>query len=235
MEQPGVPLAINMPDWLLICFALRGPVELRFSVEWGLYFSRWSKDHLGMVCWKRGDFTGRLAYWFLLLHCIIKIAKGRELGQTNNSITSLSEIEWDKPIPHDFLILSKLYLLSSQLLECRSSSTIDSAGWILGVMFSSEKQMWWWMNNEQHSITLIQPKDKVNGTLWDCKVRWLAGSLTLQKMQANVHTVAQWQNWLTILFLVMSNFSVAQADVCNNLYLVKQWSIQSFQGLQQSV
>lgn len=47
VEQPGVPLAINMPAWPPMCSVSRGPVELRFPVEWGPSFFRWSKDHLG--------------------------------------------------------------------------------------------------------------------------------------------------------------------------------------------
>lgn len=57
VEQPAVLPAVNMPAWLLLYSVSWSPVELRFSVEWGLYFSRWSKDHLGTVHWKRGNIS----------------------------------------------------------------------------------------------------------------------------------------------------------------------------------
>ena len=53
VEQPRVPLAINTPAWPRTCSLSWGPVEQGFSVEWELYFSKWSKNHLGRVHWKR--------------------------------------------------------------------------------------------------------------------------------------------------------------------------------------
>lgn len=67
-----------------------------------------------------------------LLHCVIMTASRGESrrGQARDSFTALSEIEWDKLIPWDSLILSKLYLLSSQLWEHWSRSESDSGGWM---------------------------------------------------------------------------------------------------------
>lgn len=89
------------------------------------------KGSHGYRLWKEEKFPWERSL-DCLLHCVIMTASRGESrrGQARDSFTVLSEIEWDKLIPWDSLILSKLYLLSSQLWEHWSRSESDSGGWM---------------------------------------------------------------------------------------------------------
>lgn len=88
------------------------------------------KGSHGYRLWKKERFSWERSL-DCPLHCVIMTASRGESrrGQARDSFTALSEIEWDKLIPRDSLILSKLYLLSSQLWEHWSLSEGDRGGW----------------------------------------------------------------------------------------------------------
>ena len=125
VEQPRVPLAINTP----VLWAEPCGVEVFCRVR--ALFLQMIKEALGQSPLKNGRFHWEMSSPICCSTVLQRLQREESAGQGNNSLTSLSEMEWGKPIPQDFRILSKLYLLSGQLLECWSSSKIDGAGWKL--------------------------------------------------------------------------------------------------------